>query len=142
MRQANYPEKYIRAIEPYEAELIEEGKQEILKSLMARKSAKVDANRTHELETAVKKTITFVLKSMNNGVDVEVSTPPAAESERKAVEAEVEEMQKQIEQMRLEMTRITGLLPDRSKPILQLPDGRPEESTSAGKQNPSSKPAK
>lgn len=122
MEEAKYPEKYLKHIRQYEEELIEEGKKQILKKLLEHKSDALPENRIHELTSGLKKSIGFVLRSMNQGVDVEVSTPPEAEEEREEVEQEIKELQDQISTLRLEMTQIVHSLPDRSKPLLQLPD--------------------
>lgn len=131
MTKANYPEKYVDLIHKYEDELIEAGKKEILEKLLKRKSNELPEHRIHELTTGLKHAIEFVLHSMNSGVDVEVSTPPepAAEAEKAGIAAEVKQIQDEIEKLRIEMTAIVGQLPDRSKPILQLPDISAERTT-------------
>ncbi len=120
--EKNYPQTVIKAHLDYEKTLIEDGKRELVKKLLGRKSKKLPENREHELETAFKKAVSFVLRRINEGVDVEVSTPPEAKEATDEAKIEIKELQQTIDAMRLQITKITALLPERTTPILQLPD--------------------
>jgi hypothetical protein len=124
-----YPEVVIVAMKKHEEDLLEKGKTEIVKKLLEKKSDKLPKHRDLEIESHLAHVVKFVLKRVNEGVDIEVSTPPAAEAERAEAEAEVRELQQKIEMMRLDMAKISGSLPDRSTPLLQLPD-LPQETES------------
>jgi len=127
LEELKYPETVIEPMVKHEKDLIGTAKADIVKKLLTKKSKELAKHRDHELETALKHAVAFVLRRVNEGVDVEVSTPPHAEETREQAAVEVRELQASIEKMRLEMRQIVALLPDRTKPILQLPEPTPDE---------------
>jgi hypothetical protein len=116
------PQDVIEGMKRYEKDLIEKGKQQTLEYLLKHKAENLQD--LPELETSLKNAIRFVLKSVNHGVDVEVSTPPEDDTEAPlAVQPDIKQLKSDITKLRLEMTDMTLKLPDRSKPMLQLTDG-------------------
>lgn len=127
---AGYPRTVIDQMEKHEQTLVEQGKEEIKGQLMERKHASLTTERANELNNGVSLAIDYVLRSMNRGVDVEVSTPPRAADKKAEVDDEIRALNERIDRLSRELAEGQKKLPDRTEPLLELPgplqdDGQP-----------------
>lgn len=118
LEEDGYPRAVTDEMKRYEAELIEKGKAEILEKVYQRKAKELDEGRANELKTQIRISVDAVLEVMNEGVDVEVSPPPAPDEEEAQ---EIANVRAEIEEMRNRLERSLRRLPDRTKPLLELP---------------------
>ena len=127
MENLQYPREIIDGLVKHEATLLEKGKEEIVEKLLRKASARLPENRENELRTALIHAVAFVLHRVNSGVDVEVSVPEEAEEAEEEAKLQIKELRQNIERMQLEMKKIVATLPDRTTPVLQIPDlGAPD----------------
>jgi hypothetical protein len=116
-----YPKSVLDGMKEHEEKLVNAAKQEVLTSLLERSSG-TNEHRRNELEVKVNVCIDWVLKSMNQGVDVEVTANLSQSEDGSSVEDKVAELQKTIEELILDVNRKVLSLPNRDVPLLQLPD--------------------
>ncbi|MCB1116725.1 MAG: hypothetical protein KDK71_09675, partial [Chlamydiia bacterium] len=125
LREVGYSEDVIEKMEADQPNLLDRIKEETINEaikLVAKLAGISNKESKGNFEIAAKLRVgfDFALKSANRGVDVEVSSPTRAPETAEA-EKSVDELYQQIEALRREVLKRTEALPDRSKPIMELP---------------------
>jgi len=146
---ASEPEVYKK----HERDTLEKNILEFAKEIIQESNSKLDPTRKNELETQIKLSITQIARFVDKGGIVEVYTEPADEPKEPPAHADGEtatpEATKEHERLMTEYKHLklqfestsyireTGsllrLLPERSEPILQLPDDSGDESPQSEK---------
>ncbi|GMU80162.1 MAG: hypothetical protein AMXMBFR47_00330 [Planctomycetota bacterium] len=133
MAEEGYPSATIDQVTKDNETIIETKIDEIGQSIAKRASPKLDEPRRNELIAIVNKCIRFIFRSINRGVDVEVSTPPNPPANSDPEETKrIQAIAIEIETLRLEVNQAVARLGARTEPILQLPKSIEEDEPKLG----------
>lgn len=118
LKQLKVPASETKAIEEHEKKLIDTGIDEATDEIVKKHSKKADPQRKNELKTAVNKSIRFIARSIDNGIEVEIIPPylgsddeddtdvPETEATKKSKEQKEVELKKKEE--RIEIIKKSG----------------------------------
>ena len=75
LKDLKVPPAETKVIEDHEKKLIDNAIEEASEEIVKKHSKKIDANRKNELKTAVNKSIRFIARSIDNGIEIEIIPP-------------------------------------------------------------------
>lgn len=81
LKDLKVPSAETKIIEEHEKKLIDNAIEEATDEIIKKHSKKIDANRKNELKTAVNKSIRFIARSIDNGIEIEIIPPYLSDNE-------------------------------------------------------------
>jgi hypothetical protein len=135
MEKNNYPKKMITDATEHEQGLLKNAVQEATDAALKACSQSLEPTRINELKTAIKLDVHFIAKSINEGVDVEVSPPLLPEGQEATANGPVIA---KLHDLGQQINKLTRNLPDRKVPIGELAEAIEQgESPESHAQRPS-----